>query len=1697
VKWSSITGMTPELWKQVEEIFQAALDRAPEQRAAFIVEACAGNASLREHVEALIASHERAGSFIEAPIFAIDAATLIGLPPDAQTGSMTGKRIGAYRIVREVGRGGMGAVYLAERADEAFQKRAAIKLVKRGMDTDFILRRFRHERQILANFDHPNIARLLDGGTTEDDLPYFVMEYVEGQPITRFCDDHRLSIYDRLRLFRQVCAAVSYAHQKMVVHRDIKPGNILVTNEGVPKLLDFGIAKILDPELAHDTLDPTTGTMRLLTPDYASPEQVRGELATVASDIYSLGVLLYELVTGHRPYYLRGRLPHEIARIICEEDPERPSAAVMRTELVPASNSDDQKAITPELVGQNRSALPDALRDALAGDLDSIILKAMCKQPHRRYASVEQFAEDIRRHLEGLPVSAPQYFPAKPKETSAGETSTGEPTTGSKSLAVLPLKLLGTSAAGNTEDMYLGIGLADALITRLSNIRSITVRPTSSVVRYASRTNDPLTAGRELDVGYVLDGHIQKAGGRIRVTVQLVSVRDGAPLWAAQFDEKDADILSLQDSLSAQVAQALVPRLTGEERERLARRGTESAEAYEAYLRGRYHANSYTEDGLARSITFFYKAVAIDPNFAAAYAGIADYYNLIGVWGVMPPGECFAAAKEAARKAVDLDDTLAEAFTSLAFATWAYDWDAARAEQLFRRAIELNPNYPVAHERYALLLSAASRHTEAVAQIRHAQKIDPHSPSLAMVLGFALYNARRTGESSAQTLRALELDPNNYLALHWLSLLYAQNGMYREAVSSARRAVEISGRSPLTLCTLGCILARAGDAQKARDTLDELEAASAHRYVAPYYPALIHTALGDHDRAFERLRRSSENRDWWMLWLRVEPRLDPLRADPRFEALLQQVTPTQTAHPGPATAESRRHAATTGESALSPDIGARQLRWAALAIAAVALAALFLYLKTPPQPGTGSASRRAGLARLTNNTANDIMPDWSPDGRQIVFASNRDGKLELYVMNASDGSDARRLTFNSADESGPAWSPDGARILYTNTRDGESEIYVMNADGSNQLNLTNHPGQDSRPAWSPDGHRIVFASNRDSDAPDNLDIYVMNADGSNVTRLTDDPALESDASWSPDGSHIVFVRAQSGRQFDIFLMNADGSNQINLTRNPANDNVPVWSPDGRWIAFASNRDISKQHDIYVMNADGSGVRRLTSSLATDTEPAWSPDSRRIVFQSDRNGNTEVYVTDIKGELETAWEASAETGLKSIAVLPFKTEDARGDDAYLGVGLADVLAGKLGQISGLAVRPASAVRRYLDTAQDLPQIGRELRVHYVLSGSIKHSGDRVAVEVTLTGVDDGSLLWAEKYDEKFTDIASVQNLISERVSKALRLELTNEEQQRLSKRYTGNSQAYQLYLVGRYHWGKRTASGLKQAIDFFEQAIAKDRSYALAYAGLADCYALLNWYVAPPPPDAFPRARQAAARALALDDQLAEAHASLAFYKLYYERDWTGAEREFRRAIELNPSYATAHHWYAFNLSAMGRHDEALGEIRRAQELDPRSPIISAAVANALYYARQYDDAISQGRRTLEIDPGFVPAHTILRWSYEKKGLYDEAFAAHQKERAFAGDSPTMRARLAHVYAAAGQREVAIKLLAELEAQRRRQWVSAYEIAVVYALLDERDRAFNWLARAAAERAIGFTFAAVDPDLDQLRADARFAKLLQQ
>jgi DNA-binding winged helix-turn-helix (wHTH) protein/TolB-like protein len=453
-------------------------------------------------------------------------------------------------------------------------------------------------------------------------------------------------------------------------------------------------------------------------------------------------------------------------------------------------------------------------------------------------------------------------------------------------------------------------------------------------------------------------------------------------------------------------------------------------------------------------------------------------------------------------------------------------------------------------------------------------------------------------------------------------------------------------------------------------------------------------------------------------------------------------------------------------------------------------------------------------------------------------------------------------------------------------------------------------------------------------------------------------------------------------------------------------------------------------------------------------------------------------------------------VKSMAVLPLKTLGAKPEDEYLGLGLADALINQLGRMRQIAIRPTSAVQKYIRREpQDPIQAGRELGVETVLEGSVQHDGNKLRVTLRLLRVGDGVALWSGKFDDEFTDIFAMQDSISQQVAEASVLNLTREERQLLSKRQTDNVEAYRLYLKGRYFWNKRTQAGSQQSLKYFRQAIDIDPTYAAAYAGLADAYAMLVWQQNLAQAEFVPKAKAAAIKALQIDETLAEAHTSLAFVRFWYDWDFAGAESEYRRAIELNPDYSTAHHWYGEFLALTGRPNEGFRELKLAQEADPLSLIINTDIGKMFFFNRQQDKAIEQLQKTLEMDPDFPIAHLFLAMAYEQKGMHENAIGELEKHANNAGGRTIFKAQLGYIYGRSGRRIEALRIVDELKAPASAtQPPPAYEIALVYAGLGEKEQAFAWLDRAKSERDPFLVYLQTDPNFDSLRGESRFVPL---
>jgi serine/threonine protein kinase/tetratricopeptide (TPR) repeat protein len=871
-------SVNPERWQRIKKLFHAALDLPEAERHVWLDRACGGDDGLRVEVESLLAADPEWDFAIEPTAGAFPRQMLDAVA----AGVAEGRRIGAYRVVREIGRGGMGTVYLASRADAAFRKEVAIKVARQGVPDD-ILRRFESERQILANLDHPNIARLLDGGTTEDSVPYFVMERIEGQSITEYCDARALKTVDRLKLFREVCGAVQYAHRNHVVHRDIKPSNILVTPGGVPKLLDFGIAKIVDP--AMSAAGQALPTLRLMTPDYASPEQVRSEPITVASDIYSMGVLLYELLTGHRPYQLGTRPPSDLARAICEEEPERPSAAIRRTEQVPSTTGPGVITLTPALVSGTRDGEPEKLRRRLAGDLDTIVLMALRKDPSRRYPSVEEFSNDIERHLEGRPVKARRdsAIYRSGKFISRHPVGTSWSAFATVMLALGGLVLAGAFGAqhavafanrdwlaiadfeNRTGDSLFDSTLNTALALTLEQSRRVNVFPRRSIAgslrRMKKADNTPVDTqiAREIaqreGLRLVLAPAIGEVGGVYLLSAALIDPATGAPLKSesARAASK-GEILAALDTLSRKVRADLgeVGDAIARESKPLSQVTTDSLEALKLFSVAQERARAARFDDAK---VLYERALQADPKFVAARASLG-----------MVEFELFdrergrAIAAELPRDLDGLTDR--EQYSDRAFYATIVENDLPKAEETWKALLALYPDTSAAHNNLGRVRLLMKRYEDAAASFKEAIRLDPYLlPSYVNLANIYLDQQGDPEAAIAVCKKLLSYNDREAWGYGLLGRAYLGVGRPTDAVTAYERALEIGPVYTPVLDGLGAAYRELGRYDDAlRVFLRTLDIDS--RHVSGHYDAGVVCQLMGDDRAarrhFDRFRGAIE-----------------------------------------------------------------------------------------------------------------------------------------------------------------------------------------------------------------------------------------------------------------------------------------------------------------------------------------------------------------------------------------------------------------------------------------------------------------------------------------------------------------------------------------------------------------------------------------------------------------------------------------------------------------------------------------------------------------------------------------------------------------------------------------------------------------------------------------------------------------------
>jgi TolB-like protein/Flp pilus assembly protein TadD len=781
---------------------------------------------------------------------------------------MLGQTLGHFRILEKIGSGGMGEVYRAQ--DERLQRDVAIKVLPAGALADETARkRFRKEALALSKLNHPNIETLHEFGT-EGAVDFLVMEYVAGTTLSDMLTGGPLPEKEIIRLGAQLAEGLAAAHQQNVVHRDLKPSNLRVTLDGRLKILDFGLAKLFPPPgevAATDSLSETGAAAGTLP--YMAPEQVSGAPPDPRSDIYAAGAVLYEMATSQQ-LFPRDREPLRLLYAILHTPPRPPSASNFR----------------------------------ISGGLEAIVLKCLEKEPDHRYQSTREMLADLRRLSAGSTAVAigrrrasfpPWLFAILTLGIVAGlvfwlvpgrwrEAMPGNSALPIRSLAVLPLENL----SGGHEQDYFADGMTDALITNLGQIRALRVISRTSIMRYKFERKPLGDIAKELSLDAVVEGSVLRSGTRVQITARLIQATTDTQIWSKTYERDLSDILRLQSDVARAIADEIRIQVTPEENARISRPRKVKPEAFDAYLKGRYHWEKRTREDLVKSLEFFQQAIRMDPTYAQAYAGLADSYAVLGNNQYLRPDDSFPKAKAAALKALEIDDGLAEAHTSLAFTLWNYEVDGASAERDFKRAIGLNPGYATAHHWYAGFLSGMGRHEEAVAEIRKARELDPLSPRINANVGFILYFARKYDQAIAELQKALEMDPSDGTAYLYLGMVYTQKGNHEQAITVLVKYGQLPGNSPLSDLEIAYSQAMAGHREKAEDLLRRLLSESKGSYIPPYSIARVYAALGQKKHALGWLEKAYEERAPQLAFLNVDPRLDPLRSDPEFRALLRR-----------------------------------------------------------------------------------------------------------------------------------------------------------------------------------------------------------------------------------------------------------------------------------------------------------------------------------------------------------------------------------------------------------------------------------------------------------------------------------------------------------------------------------------------------------------------------------------------------------------------------------------------------------------------------------------------------------------------------------------------------------------------------------------------------------------------------------------
>ena len=1611
-----------------------------------------------------------------------------------------GTRLGRYEIRSKIGEGGMGEVYLAH--DTKLGRKVALKILPAEVASDRNrMNRFVQEAKAASALNHPNIITIYE--IDETDSGHFIAtEFIDGETVRERLRKAPMAASTALDVAAQIAAALAAAHRAGIIHRDIKPENVMVRQDGLVKVLDFGLAKLTaagasDPEGATRIQSDTQPGMIMGTVAYMSPEQARGKVLDERTDVWSLGVVLYEMLSRRPPF--RGETASDTMANILHREPD----------------------------ALNIGALPD--------DLARIIERMLAKNLEARYATVADAVSDLKslqKRIEYdselqqtvLRTSAEAHteiIGAATTSKSPGQTAVDSASSRTDEgfwVAVLPFKNPGS----NPDLEALAEGLSEDIVTGLSRFSYLRVIARSSTLSLAGDSGDARSIGKELGARYALEGSIRKGGSGIRVSAQLVDTQTGAQLWAETYnrDLETSNIFSVQDDVAARIVATVADSygvLVHSMRDTI--RQKDDADLTPAEWQFQYFAyrEQITPANHAALKSRLERAAKSENQPSDLWASLAQVYLDEYAFGFPgDDGTSLDRALVAARRAVELDRANQFAMVALA-QTHFFRQDLAAFGPAAERAMALNP-----------------LNTDALG-----------------ILGLEIVHTAEFERGTSIVRHAMELNPNHAGWMHFAPLWdHFHKGEYEQALKCANR-VDVPGLFwPYLVMASACgHLGRHIEAAAAvRDllALDPEFAAHARSNVGTW-----HFASGLMDLILEGLRKagleisdeesrptssapsfaSSETRSDEGFWVAVLPfkcRGSNAELEELAEGLTEDIVTGLSRFSYLrviARSSTLRYASESGDvRVIGNELGARYVMEGGLrqAGAKVRLAAQLIDATNGAQLWAETYERP-----FSPETVFDLQDELVPP--IVSTVADLHGVLPRSMGEAVRGKPIEQLT------------PYEALLRSFRYSERVSAEALVDAQSALELAVQNAPAYAD--AWA------MLASLYTQDYAQGFDLFSDSLSKAEAAgRKAVELAPSNHLAWTGlAGVHFFQKELQSFRnavERAVALNPMDGNSlahlgelltfagdfdrglELSQRAKQLNPHHPGWywyanfyqafshSDYRAALGFARKVNLPGHWAEPMLTAAACGLLGeresgtkavgellkvrpdVGSTVRRDMEKWWSAEVVERLIDGLRKVGLEIASQDEFTTASAVTEGSTPAASSpSIAILPFANLSNDPDNEYFCDGLAEELLNALSKIDELKVAARTSAFSFKDKNMSVAEIAGALKVNTVLEGSVRKSGNHVRITTQLVNAADGYHLWSERYDRELKDIFDVQDEITLAVVEALKVKLLGEEKSAILKRHTKNSNAYEFYLRGLSHFNKFSTEGFQKAIESFNRAIAIDPAYASAYAGLALAYTEMSFFSFAPK-EWMAKASDTARKAFELDDTLGEAHNALAIIKMYYEWDFSGAEQEFQRAIILNPGSALIHNWYGWYLGLMGRFDESLKEFQRAQELDPLSETINSGIGIILHWSRQPERAIEQFRNVLELNPNYMLAVCFIAEAYVQQEDFAPAIATVERLKQIAND-PLMLPIVGYVYAKCGERDKALTILKELEQHANQEYVPALNFAQVYAGLGDTEQAFAWLEQACTERSVWMIVLKVDTKFDLLRSDPRFEDILRR